>query len=460
MDAQEQQHALKGRQKLEEVRRKKAAAAAAGSAQNEVEVLLLRINNLEGELQFEKQRSLDFVTQLQTVESERNLLQRQWEESVLQIQSLSDDLNQSRSQSLQEVATLRKSLESSTMERDAAIMSREDMVAQVRLLKRRLQETEDEQYKAEEDAAALRAELKLLHHSDQQADNTAASSEQLRSAEQEISSLKQELQELARRLQQEQQTVASERLHVSGLTIQNRDLQTELVAANQKIYDLEEIAQSRSVTIPLTDASIVDTATSRKDKVKNQLDLAELASMVERQEQGRQKLLAEIDAQSLEIERLFLENEGLRDSLKESNGVSARWDRQVQECLEQNGELRAQLNQLREEQITIAAVMPKHPQASFVLDSETGTGAGNEGTLQFEARSSEEVKLKRELAKAQAHAEELSARVIQQSADLNRAVQALTSLSSLYKPVLSSIENRLLQLQQDSYVPDTMYLGF
>jgi predicted nucleic acid-binding Zn-ribbon protein len=78
----------------------------------------------QGELQFEKQRSLDFVTQLQTVESERNLLQRQLEESVLQIQSLSDDLNQSRSQSLQEVATLRKSLESSTMERDAAIVSR------------------------------------------------------------------------------------------------------------------------------------------------------------------------------------------------------------------------------------------------------------------------------------------------------------------------------------------------
>lgn len=43
-------------------------------------------------------------------------------------------------------------------------------------------------------------------------------------------------QELARRLQQEQQTVASERLHVSALTIQNQDLQTELVAANQKIY--------------------------------------------------------------------------------------------------------------------------------------------------------------------------------------------------------------------------------
>jgi hypothetical protein len=45
-----------------------------------------------------------------------------------------------------------------------------------------------------------------------------------------------DFQELARRIQQEQQTVASERLHVSALTIQNRDLQTELVAANQKIY--------------------------------------------------------------------------------------------------------------------------------------------------------------------------------------------------------------------------------
>jgi hypothetical protein len=29
------------------------------------------------------------------------------------------------------------------------------------------------------------------------------------------------------------------------------------------VLDLEEIAQSRSVTIPLTDASLVDTATSR-----------------------------------------------------------------------------------------------------------------------------------------------------------------------------------------------------
>lgn len=37
----------------------------------------------------------------------------------------------------------------------------------------------------------------------------------------------------------------------------------------------------------------------------------------------------QIDKQSLEIERLFVENEGLRGSLKETSVAASRWEAQV-----------------------------------------------------------------------------------------------------------------------------------
>lgn len=37
----------------------------------------------------------------------------------------------------------------------------------------------------------------------------------------------------------------------------------------------------------------------------------------------------QIDKQSLEIERLFVENEGLRGSLKQTSDSASRWEAQV-----------------------------------------------------------------------------------------------------------------------------------
>jgi hypothetical protein len=37
----------------------------------------------------------------------------------------------------------------------------------------------------------------------------------------------------------------------------------------------------------------------------------------------------QIDKQSLEIERLFVENEGLRGSVKQTTEIAARWEAQV-----------------------------------------------------------------------------------------------------------------------------------
>lgn len=456
----EAQHALKGRQKLEDLRRKKAAALAGNGAQGELEAMTIRFQNME--------------EKLQQVESERDLLRRQKEETSMKVGSLQDDLDRARGQVSQDektVAMLRKSLDTITMERDAAFISREDMVAQLRLMKRRLQEAEEEQYKAEEDTAALRAEIKLLQASEDQSDSLGAMSEQLRLAEQHNNALQKELQEVVLRLQQEQQRVSLERQRAASLNAQNHDLQNELLVMSAKLAEMEEPKQSRSsVTVPFTEGAFADSATSKdnftsdekmlsdekakEEKAFTENKLRELANMVERQENGRQTLLAEIDKQSLEIERLFVENEGLRESVKQTVEIAARWEAQVQDCIQQNTELRATLNQLRLEQSSMVAA----------TDGESaGTGeasAGDEGPGNKTAADSwqvERTKLKIELAKALARSEELSAQISQQSADLNRAVQALTSLSSLYKPVLSSIENRLLQIRQEA--PDVVFAG-
>lgn len=456
MDAQ---HALKGRQKLEDLRRKKAAALSGNGAQGELEAMTIRFQNIE--------------EKLQQVEAERDLLRRQKEETSVKVESLQDDLDRARGQVSQDektVAMLRKSLDTITMERDAAFISREDMVAQLRLMKRRLQEAEEEQYKAEEDAAAVRAEIKMLQASEDQSESLGAMADQLRLAEQHNNALQKELQEVVLRLQQEQQRVSMERQRAATLNAQNQELQNELLIMSARLAEMEEPKQSRSsVTVPFTEAALADSATStdgvasdakllsdekaKDEKAIAESKLRELASMVERQENGRQTLLAEIDKQSLEIERLFVENEGLRGNVKQTAEFAARWEAQVQDCMEQNTELRAMLNQLRLEQSSMIAATESE---SLGLEAHAGDeGSGNKTAP--ESWQAERTKLKIELAKALARSEELSAQMVHQSADLNRAVQALTSLSNLYKPVLSSIENRLMQIRQEA--PEVAFAG-
>ncbi|KAF9597928.1 hypothetical protein IFM89_022630 [Coptis chinensis] len=55
------------------------------------------------------------------------------------------------------VPSLRKALRDVAMEKDAAVTAREDFSSQLRMVKKRLKEAEEEQYITEEDAASLRA---------------------------------------------------------------------------------------------------------------------------------------------------------------------------------------------------------------------------------------------------------------------------------------------------------------
>ncbi|OAE32666.1 hypothetical protein AXG93_632s1160 [Marchantia polymorpha subsp. ruderalis] len=392
-----------------------------------------------------------------------------------------------------DMAALQKALDQMAMERDAAIVAKEDVMGQLRVTKRRLKEAEEEQYKAEEDAASLRAEIQNL----QQSDRGHASAFSYMPEHQEIAAVKSELevcilctqgsqgslfeflsyglfthqghvpgnQEMWTRLQQEQLKLATERQRNASLTskvkeleVAKQNMETALVAARNEQSEQDDVA-SASITLPLEGASSIDdtgasldawNASSLKgeieklktEKTKHEGQLHELASMVERLEKGRQKLLGEIDTQSLEIERLFVENSNLELSLRDSSEMAAQWEIQVQQCLEHNAQLRSEINKLRMEQ----AALSESAELNHVQRTPGKPGAPDTG---HDVLRRDFAKLKRELADAQAVMEEQTAQVAQLTSNLNRAQLTSHSLGRLYKPILSNIENRLIQMKQD-----------
>lgn len=307
------------------------------------------------------------------------------------------------------------SIENLKMEKDAAIRLKDDLVAQLRVMKKRLQEAEEEQYKAEEDAAALRAELEVLHRREEHQNiiATSATSEQYYLLQQEVETVKVELQNALRQLRQEQQKVVKEQEHAANLKAEQEQLKIALTEAQRAREGRESSVGKFSTDVTLKE----------KD-----LQLHELASMVERLESGRQKLLTEIDVQSMEIERLFVENDSLAASLKEASMFTGQWEHQVQDCLQENANLRAELSDLR---------------ARLTVKVDKSLGESSDAD-----KENESSKVQVELSRAKGQAEALSAQVLQLSADLNRAMQHISSLNWLYRPVLANIENRLLQVKQ------------
>ncbi|CAM6085308.1 unnamed protein product [Calypogeia fissa] len=355
------------------------------------------------------------------------------------------------------VVALSKALDDMTLERDAALAAKEDLLSQLRVAKRRLKEAEDEQYKAEEDAATLRSEIQAMQHSEQK-NNYMPSS--FIPDQQEIASMKSELEETWQRLQQEQLKLATEQKRNSLLTSKIKDLEKAKQEAETTLAGIQNNkpggTESASVTVPLSGASSLDdTGTSSQKNSKLEMQLHELASMVERLEKGRQKLLGEIDVQSAEIERLFVENANLTSSVEETSEIASQWESQVQQCLEHNAQLRSELNQLRMQQAMVSA-SEQIVLSEKLLEKGGQAPADDAKEIQdLENLRRDNSKLKVELAKVQAREVEQTAQIAQLSSNLNRAILASNTLGRLYRPVLSNIENRLLQLKQYNSISDT-----
>ncbi|OVA17773.1 hypothetical protein BVC80_1835g154 [Macleaya cordata] len=438
----EAHHASRARRTLEEIRQKRAAErlskAPSGSdlqaynpyagmirsesenrlAESDVHGLVSQIKELERKNAALDEENKNLFSKLQGKEGENDTLHKRL-----------NDLEQNT------VPSLRKALRDVAMEKDAAVVAREDLSAQLRMIKKRLKEAEEEQYRTEELAEALRAELNSLQ---QQAMMNPISSipsmgnspDHMLALEKELANLKSELQQESLLRQQERQRLAEEQARTSALMAEKQELEERLGALTRKA---SEVIFSFLIFL-------------QQEKEKLEKQMHDMAVMVERLESSRQKLLLEIDSQSSEIERLFEENSNLSASYEDAMGVVAQWENKVNDCLKQNEELRGLLGKLRTEQANMLILNDKevHSGSSEAKNDSGMSGAG--------AHTTENLLLKGQLAKEQSRAEELSAEVMKLSAQLQQSIQAYNGLARLYKPVLRNIESSLIKMKQDGSV--------
>ncbi|KAM3692013.1 hypothetical protein ACB098_08G055100 [Castanea mollissima] len=325
-------HASLGRRTLEEIRQKRAAERLIKASSGPDLTQPSFHNDFVGMRKSESGNRLTeadvsgLVSQLQDLQRKNAELEEENNKltSKLQTREAENDAQQKRLTNLEQntVPSLRKALKDVAMEKDAAVVAREDLSAQLRTLKKRLKEAEEEQYRAEEDAAALRAELNSMQR---QAMNPLGgissignSPDHVQILEKELASLKSELQQVLVLRQQEQQRLVEEQAQISALVSEKQELEEKLTAISKRAS--EEVSEK-----------VVQKEFSLEDKEKFEKQLHDMAVVVERLESSRQKLLMEIDSQSSEIERLFEENSNLSSSYQEAMGVAVRWENQVVE---------------------------------------------------------------------------------------------------------------------------------
>ncbi|CAK7331420.1 unnamed protein product [Dovyalis caffra] len=441
----EAHHASLGRRTLEEIRQKRAAErlskASSGPDLTKVSISNdnVGIRKSDSGNRLSETDVSGLVSQLKDLQKRNAHLEES--NSILSLKLQTKDVEnetlQKRLNDLEQntVPSLRKALKDVAMEKDAAVVSREDLSAQLRTLKKRLKEAEEEQYRAEEDAAALRAELNTMQ---QQAmtnqfggiSSISISHDQVQSLEKELTGLKTELQQVSLLRQQEQKRLLEEQARISSLTSEKQELVEKLAALSRMVSEVSEKGVPKAFTV------------EEKEKLERQLH--DMAVAVERLESSRQKLLMEIDSQSSEIEKLFEENSILSSSCQEATSIAKQWENQLKDCLKQNEELRAILDKLRTEQVSVLSNDREilRGSAEKHIDGVTETGS--------QAYATEIFSLKGQLAKEQSRAEALTAEVMQLSAKLQQATQAYNGLARLYKPVLRNIESSLIKMKRDS----------
>lgn len=429
-------HASLGRRTLEEIRQKRAAERLIKTSSGPDLTQPSLHNDFFGMKKSESGNRLTeadvsgLVSQLQDLQRKNAELEEENNKltSKLQTREAENDAQQKRLTNLEQntVPSLRKALKDVAMEKDAAVVAREDLSAQLRTLKKRLKEAEEEQYRAEEDAAALRAELNSMQR---QAMNPLGGissignpPDHVQILEKELASLKSDLQQVLVLRQQEQQRLVEEQARISALVSEKQELEEKLTAISRRASEVSEKVAQKELSL--------------EDKEKLEKQLHDMAVVVERLESSRQKLLMEIDSQSSEIERLFEENSNLSSSYQEAMGVAVRWENQVKDCLKQNEELRGTVDKLRTER---ARGIPESYRDGV---NETGSSAS----------TTEILSLQGQLGKEQSRAEALSAEVMQLSARLQQITQAYNGLARVYKPVLRNIESSLIKLKQDGSV--------
>ncbi|WMV45974.1 hypothetical protein MTR67_039359, partial [Solanum verrucosum] len=242
----ESRHASLGRRTLEEIRQKRAAErlSKTSSGPDLAKPEDLGITKSQSATRLSENDITALVSQLKVVQKQNTQLDEENRAlaSKLQTKEVENNMLQKRLNDLEQITipSLRKALKDVAMEKDAAVVAREDLSALLRTIKKRLKEVEEEQYRAEEDAGSLRAELNSLQQQAMTGPVSGLTSmifppDHMQAMEKELANLKSQLEQVTLLTQQERQQLAEEKAHVSALSSQRQDLEEKLAVMSKKV---------------------------------------------------------------------------------------------------------------------------------------------------------------------------------------------------------------------------------
>ncbi len=168
----------------------------------------------------------------------------------------------------------------------------------------------------------------------------------------------------------------------------------------------------------------------------------QLATQVTKLKASRDRLLAQLDAQAAELDRLGAENVALQAGASAAEDASARLLTQLQGSLEQNERLKDLLDESA--QWAGATVLARENLAAAMAGVAAGSnGDANGGAGQHNEGVARQAEMANALALERARVADLDLQIRALCAELTRAMQANAAVNNNVLPLLSNIEERL-----------------
>ncbi|KAK9869085.1 hypothetical protein WJX84_007747 [Apatococcus fuscideae] len=302
--------------------------------------------------------------------------------------------------------------------------ARDELAASVLAAEQRASDAETDLLRSEEETAALHAELRMLQ--EQAASQEAARDDKLEAGTSSLKAAEEQTAALATKLA----AAKDENDHSQK---QCQALQTD-VAGLQEALNAERMKGKGSGSREKSEQMAASSKAA-------QAALQSLEVQVARLRVSRDKLLAEVDSLSAELERLGLENTALLQGTGDLREASQKWELQTMEGLEQNQKLMDLLSE--------SAAWPA-----------PATGPDQDGQkaqlLQAEASSMQQDShqdLGAQLLQAHSRTAELELHVRALCCELLRAHSTSGAVQRAMVPALSGIEAQLMDLTRLESLP-------
>ncbi|KAL3134164.1 hypothetical protein ABBQ32_008579 [Trebouxia sp. C0010 RCD-2024] len=205
-------------------------------------------------------------------------------------------------------------------------------------------------------------------------------------------------------------------------------LNVELTAANQRVQQLE---QSNHMQVPMFDRQQQGDAGQTDPDRASDIISEKMKGQMTGLKASRDKLLAEVDRQSREIERLLYHNAALEQGMGQMKQSAARWEAEAQDSLLQLDQVKGLLEE----------------SAFWQPQAQTSSTSGNPLGHTDESTPSE-TELQQSVLQEKARATKLEVQVRALSLELTKSREHAGALSLSLAPALGGIESKLAQLLQ------------